>query len=121
MRAAVLLLAAAVDGVHVGMRAPPSVMSALHRRSVLATAASAAVALSTPNLAFAAGPDYAACKKAIEALIAEDENLGPTMIRLAWHSRCGGRPSLPRQRPFPLAESARGVRLRSFCNARGCP
>jgi hypothetical protein len=93
MKTALFVLAASVDAVQVGMRAPPPAMKFLHRRSALATAASAAVALSTPKLAFAAAPDYSGAKKAIEALIAGDENLGPTMIRLAWHSRCVGRPS----------------------------
>ena len=36
--------------------------------------------------ALAAPPDYAGAKKALEALIAADPDLGPTMVRLAWHS-----------------------------------
>ena len=36
--------------------------------------------------AFAAGPDYAGAKSALQDLIKQDENLGPTMVRLAWHS-----------------------------------
>jgi len=108
MKAAICVLAVAVDAVHVGMRAPPPVMNEFHRRSVLATAASAAVALSTPKLAFATAPDYAGAKKALLALIAEDENLGPTMVRLAWHSRCGGRPSSRAATRFRW-HSARGV------------
>jgi cytochrome c peroxidase len=36
--------------------------------------------------AFAEAPDYAGAKKALQAMIAADKDIGPTMVRLAWHS-----------------------------------
>ena len=59
-------------------------MPSLDRRAALATAAAAA--LSSPLSATAAAPDYAGAKAALAAMITADPDIGPTMVRLAWHS-----------------------------------
>lgn len=57
------------------------------RDLLIRSAAFGAVSNLSPVLpAFAAGPDYAGAKSALQDLIKQDENLGPTMVRLAWHS-----------------------------------
>mmetsp|Transcript_6715 Transcript_6715/g.22054 ORF Transcript_6715/g.22054 Transcript_6715/m.22054 type:complete len:316 (+) Transcript_6715:21-968(+) len=66
-----------------GLRVPASPPS-LDRRAALATAAAAA--LSSPLSATAAAPDYAGAKAALAAMITADPDIGPTMVRLAWHS-----------------------------------
>ena len=51
------------------------------------SAAVAGAACVSPVLpAHAAGPDYAGAKSELMSIIKTDENLGPTMLRLAWHS-----------------------------------
>ena len=54
------------------------------RRAVLAAATGAAFSTVLP--ATAAGPDYAGAKAELKSMIAADQDLGPTMVRLAWHS-----------------------------------
>ena len=39
-----------------------------------------------PLPAFAAAPDYAGAKRELASMIAADPDLGPTLLRLAWHS-----------------------------------
>ena len=55
------------------------------RRECLQLAGAASVAFS-PLSAFAAAPDYAGARDALKAMINSDANIGPTMLRLAWHS-----------------------------------
>lgn len=77
----VLLAALIVEGLRV-----PTISS---RRDVLSrTAAIGAASCAAPLLPSHAvtTPDYAGAKAALKDLIATDENLGPTMVRLAWHS-----------------------------------
>ena len=52
---------------------------------VASVAGAASVAFS-PLAAFAAAPDYAGARDALKAMIDTDANIGPTMLRLAWHS-----------------------------------
>ena len=57
------------------------------RREVFTRAAAlAGASYVSPILPAFAAPDYAAAKGALMDLIKEDENLGPTFVRLAWHS-----------------------------------
>merc|ERR1719506_3652201 len=65
--------------------------SGLDRRGVISHAAaiagSGAVGALPLKAAFAAAPaDYAGARSALQDVIKADENDGPTMIRLAWHS-----------------------------------
>jgi len=61
----------------------------LDRRAVFKSAA-AIVGASTftggVEPAIAAAPDYAGAKAALKEMIAADPDVGPTMVRLAWHS-----------------------------------
>ena len=74
---------ASLAALSLGLRVPASPPS-LDRRAALATAAAAA--LSSPLSATAAAPDYAGAKAALAAMITADPDIGPTMVRLAWHS-----------------------------------
>ena len=68
------------------LRLPPAHFD---RRSLFRSAAAfAATGALGPTIPVSAsgGPDYAGAKAALKALIAEDPDLGPTMVRLAWHS-----------------------------------
>jgi len=71
-----------------GLRVEPVVING--RRAVLSRAAAvgvgSALSAALPLSAFAAGPDYAGAKDAMNAMIKADPDLGPTMVRLAWHS-----------------------------------
>jgi len=61
----------------------------LARRDILYRSAAALAggsALSAMPAFAAAGPDYAGAKAALKDMIAKDQDLGPTMVRLAWHS-----------------------------------
>ena len=68
-----------------------TVASGLHvqpttRKVFTRSAALAGTAWVCPILPAFAAPDYAGAKGALTELIKEDENIGPTMLRLAWHS-----------------------------------
>ena len=65
-----------------GLRVPVS------RRDVLTRTAAIGAASCAPLLPVSAksAPDYAGAKSALQELITKDENIGPTMVRLAWHS-----------------------------------
>ena len=66
-----------------GLRVP----APTSRREVFTrSAALAGAAWLSPILPAFAATDYAGVKGALMDLIKEDENLGPTMVRLAWHS-----------------------------------
>ena len=73
--------------VAAALRAAPTALS--DRRAVLrhtAALAGAAIAM-PPHLARAdALPDYAGVKAALMDMVKADPDIGPTMIRLAWHS-----------------------------------
>ena len=76
-----------IAAVAAALRAAPTVLS--DRRAVLRhTAALAGVAIAVPpHLARAdALPDYAGVKAALMDMVKADPDIGPTMIRLAWHS-----------------------------------
>ena len=79
-----LLALGGTAALRAGARVPAPQMRALDRRAALATAAAAALA---PPLCASAAPDYAGAKAAMLSMISADEDLGPTMLRLAWHSR----------------------------------
>merc|ERR550514_750084 len=76
-----MLSLVAFVGTTGALRSPPS---GLERRAVLKSAALAAFSSTAP--AFAAGPDYAGAKATLKSMIAEDADIGPTFVRLAWHS-----------------------------------
>ena len=57
---------------------------AVDRRSAIHFGAASALLHALP--VSARGPDYAGAKAALEAMIKEDPDVGPTMVRLAWHS-----------------------------------
>jgi len=70
----------------------PAPVMQFDRRSAISSAAGATFALSMPWTAYAAAPaDYAGAKSALQAMIKADPDVGPTMVRLAWHSRCARR------------------------------
>ena len=69
---------------HPRARAPS--MTCDSRRSWLQLVGAASVSAVCPSAAFAKGPDYAGASDALKAMIAADPNIGPTMLRLAWHS-----------------------------------
>jgi cytochrome c peroxidase len=56
------------------------------RRTVLGSALAASTSVLLPQYALAATPDYAGAKAALLELIKADADIGPTMVRLAWHS-----------------------------------
>ncbi|CAM9310857.1 unnamed protein product [Phaeothamnion confervicola] len=58
------------------------------RRAVLDSAwlAAAGLGVLTSTPAYAAEPDYAAVKAAVQALVAKNPDWGPTIVRLAWHA-----------------------------------
>lgn len=58
----------------------------LDRREALSSAALAGLAWGSPLAAHAAAPDYAGAKAALQDMIKADPDIGPTMVRLAWHS-----------------------------------
>ena len=64
-----------------GLRVQPTTRKVFTRSAALA-----GTALVCPILPAFAAPDYAGAKGALTELIKEDENIGPTMLRLAWHS-----------------------------------
>lgn len=65
-----------------GLRVPTTRREVVTRSAALAGAAW----VSRPLPVLAAPVDYAGAKGAIMDLIQQDENLGPTLLRLAWHS-----------------------------------
>jgi len=67
------------------LRVPPTV-KLLERRSVLNSAALASSLVAYSPAFAVTPPDYAGAKVALKAMIAEDQDVGPTMVRLAWHS-----------------------------------
>ena len=83
-RASLLLLGLVSSSLVDGLRVAPQTRRDLIKRSA-ALAGAACVAPVLPATA-AASPDYAGAKAAMMELIKADENLGPTMVRLAWHS-----------------------------------
>ena len=76
---AILILLPMVSGLRV-----PTV----NRRDILSkSAVLAGATCASPLLpAYAAAPDYAGAKASIQEFIKADENVGPTLLRLAWHS-----------------------------------
>ena len=76
---AILILLPIVSGLRV-----PTV----NRRDMLSkSAVLAGATCASPLLpAYAAAPDYAGAKASIQEFIKADENVGPTLLRLAWHS-----------------------------------
>lgn len=64
----------------------PAAGPRLDRRDALASAALAGFSLATPFAAHAADPDYKGAKAALQGMIKADPDIGPTMVRLAWHS-----------------------------------
>ena len=66
-----------------GLRVPT-----VNRRDILSkSAVLAGATCASPLLpAYAAAPDYAGAKASIQEFIKADENVGPTLLRLAWHS-----------------------------------
>jgi len=72
----------AVLAVASGLRVQPITRREAFSRS----AALAGVAWVSPILPALAAPDYAGAKGALAELIKADDNLGPTFVRLAWHS-----------------------------------
>jgi hypothetical protein len=56
------------------------------RRAFLLSTFAASLALALPAPANAGGVDYKAVSADIAALIKEDPDKGPTLVRLAWHS-----------------------------------
>ena len=75
-------------------------MSVQSRRTWLQLAGAAAAALPLTEPAVAA-PDYVGAKDALKAMITADPNIGPTMIRLAWHRRVRTFSWEGRPRPTP--------------------
>ena len=58
--------------------------AAVGRRSAIHFGAASALLHALP--VSARGPDYAGAKAALQAMIEQDPDVGPTMVRLAWHS-----------------------------------
>ena len=56
------------------------------RREWLQLAGAASAALPFAGRVEAAAPDYAGAKEALVGMVAKDPDLGPTFLRLAWHS-----------------------------------
>jgi len=56
------------------------------RRAVLTSAGAFAATPLFPLPSYAAAPDYAGAKAALQEMIKSDPDIGPTMVRLAWHS-----------------------------------
>jgi cytochrome c peroxidase len=56
------------------------------RREWLQLAGAASAALPFAGRVEASAPDYAGVKEALKGLVANDPDLGPTFLRLAWHS-----------------------------------
>jgi cytochrome c peroxidase len=76
-----LAFAAAADA----LRVPAS---GIGRRELLAKggATAAFAPVFGHSVALAAAPDYAGAKAALKEMIVADPDIGPTMVRLAWHS-----------------------------------
>ena len=90
--AVVVLLAQLGAGLQLGVlstqtcsRQPAPSRAVPSRRTWLQVAGAAAAALPLAKPALAA-PDYAGARDALKAMIAADPDIGPTMLRLAWHS-----------------------------------
>jgi len=72
---------------HVSRTAARFAASPAPRRAAFAASAAAGFFASATLTAVAApAVDYAAVRKAIESYIADNEDMGPTLVRLAWHA-----------------------------------
>ena len=69
-----------------GLQLPKPKSTGTTRRELLQLAGAASAALPFAGRVEAAGPDYAGAAGALKDMITADPDIGPTMVRLAWHS-----------------------------------
>jgi len=85
--AATLRVLARAAAVHVSRAAARFAAAPAPRRAVfVASAATGFFASATLTAMAAPAVDYAAVRKAIEKYISDNEDMGPTLVRLAWHA-----------------------------------